>query len=377
MNITQKIVSSVSKLVPRSRSKDSVVAQKEVELILQSLRAKVFFGVLFALLFGLLIYLFHDYFSPMFFAVLFAVLIHPVYKFFYKKTHSQRISTILSTVFMLLIIVLPFVFIASRLVAEMASISGSITNLSTSQTYQTTIGNVNNITKSLPFSVSQQQIDNTINSAVQNASSTALSVTSNFIRGAVAFSINLMIFIVLFIYLLPRLGKLKEMSLSASPLGRDITHDYIEKVRLLMRGTVVGSFVISLTASTIMGVTFWALGVPNAVFLASIAFILGFIPYLGTTIFTFGGAIIFALMGNYVNAAILVLVQMVILNQLDLVFRPITLPKKVRIHPSLTIVAVTAGLAVFGVMGIFYGTIILVLFISTLQIYRQNYSNLD
>ncbi len=375
MNITHKIISSVTNLLPKSKSKKDIVSPKEVELVLQNVRAKIYFAMLFSFMSILLIYLFKDYFSPIFFAILFAVLIHPVYKYIYKKTHSQRISTILSTIFMVLVIVLPFVFIASRLVAEISSLSANIGDLSSSSTYQTTVNSINKIASSLPFDVSQQQIDNAINNLIQNISSSAVSFTSNLIKSAISFGVYLMIFIVLFVYLLPRMNKLKEMSLSASPLGRDITQDYIEKVRLLMKGTVVGSFVISLTASTIMGITFWALGIPNAVFLASIAFILGFIPYLGTTIFTFGGAIIFALMGNYFNAAVLILVQLVILNQLDLVFRPITLPKKVRIHPSLTIVAVTAGLAVFGVMGIFYGTIILVLFISTLQIYKQNYGS--
>jgi len=378
MNITHKIAHSISRLNPRSSSnKKEVVAEKEVELILQSLRAKVFFGFLFGVLALLLLYLFHGYLSAMFFAALFALLIHPIYKYLYSKTHSQRISTIFATLLLFLIIILPFIFIATRVVAEISDLSSSLTNVSATSSYQTALGNINQLANKLPFAVSQTQIDSTINNAVQSVSSRAVGFTSDLIKNVLGFGINVMIFVVLFVYLLPRLSKFRHLALSASPLGRDITHDYIEKIRLLMRGTVVGSFVISLTASVIMGFTFWALGIPNAVFLACIAFILGFIPYLGTSIFTFGGAIVFALLGNYFNAAVLVLVQMLILNQLDLVFRPITLPKKVRIHPSLTIVAVTAGLAVFGVMGIFYGTIILVLFISSVQIYQQNYAQPD
>lgn len=376
MNITQRIIGAVTKLIPKSKTtQNNQNTQKEVELILQNLRAKVFFGVLFAVLTVLLIYLFHDYISAIFFAILFAVLIHPVYKFFLKKTKSQRLSTILSTIFMVLIIVLPFVFIASRVAIELSNLAVNVSTLPDSETYQKVIDNSNKIVSNLPISISQSQLDNAISNITQNLSTRVVSATSNLIKSAISFGINLMIFIVLFVYLLPRLNRFKELFLSASPMGREITHSYIDKVRLLMRGTVIGSFVISLTASTIMGLTFWALGIPNAVFLASIAFVLGFIPYLGTSIFTFGGAIIFALLGNYFNAAILLLLQLVILNQLDLVFRPITLPKKVRIHPSLVIVAVTAGLAVFGVMGIFYGIIILVLFISTLQIYQQNYGS--
>lgn len=376
MNITQKIIHSVTQLATRSKTKSSSseqVTEKEVELILQNLRAKIVFGILFVVLAGAILYLLHPYFSAIFFAVLFAVLMYPWYRFFYRKTRSKRLSTIITTLVLFAIIVIPFAFILSRLAAEITTISTTVSNISTTTSYQTTINNINSITAKLPLNISQAQIDSAISNLTQSLGNRAVAFTSNLVKSVISFGINVMIFTVLFVYLLPRMAQFKKFSLAISPLGSDITHDYIDKVRLLMRGTVVGSFVISLTASTIMGLTFWLLGIPNAVFLACIAFVLGFIPYLGTTIFTFGGAIIFALMGNYFNAGVLLLVQLVILNQLDLVFRPITLPKKVRIHPSLTILAVTAGLAVFGVMGIFYGIIILVLFISTVQIYKQNY----
>jgi predicted PurR-regulated permease PerM len=122
-----------------------------------------------------------------------------------------------------------------------------------------------------------------------------------------------------------------------------------------------------------MGITFWLLGVPNAMLFTVLAFFLGFIPYLGTTIFTFGAAIIFVILGYYDKAVIVLLLQLLILNQLDLVFRPISMPKKVRIHPALMIIAVLAGIASFGMIGIIFGPTILVLFISSVEIYQQNY----
>lgn len=378
MNITQKLIHSVTQLASRSKSTKSKieeVTEKEVALILQNLRAKIFFGLLFAILVIGILYLLHPYFSAIFFAILFAVLMYPWYRFFQSKTRSKRLATVITTIILFGIIVIPFAFILTRLAAEITTISATISNINTTDSYQDTVKNINDIVNKLPLNISQAQIDNAVNNFTQSVGSRAITFTSNLVKSVITFGINVMIFTVLFVYLLPRMSQFKKFASAISPLGPEITHDYLDKVRLLMRGTVVGSFVISLTASTIMGITFWLLGVPNAVFLACIAFVLGFIPYLGTTIFTFGGAIVFALMGNYFNAAVLILVQLIILNQLDLVFRPITLPKRVRIHPSLTILAVTAGLAVFGVMGIFYGIIILVLFISTIQIYKQNYSD--
>lgn len=346
--------------------------EKEVEYVLHDMRAKVFFGVVFVILGVLLYYTLQPYLSAVLLAILVAALIHPLYRRMHNKLGwSPRIITSIIILILALIAFVLIFFIGRSLISQATNLSGSINDyISSGQTAELQ-AKLQGIFKTS----GAESIDtgSLINSTLQQLSGQLANFASSLIKNSFAFIVSITVFLASLVLLIPRMSQIKKMAVDISPLGPKITTDYIEKTRLLLRGAVVGSFIISLVASTIMGITFWLLGIPNALLFAVLAFFLGFIPYLGTTIFTFGAAIIFALTGNYQTAAVLVLVQLIILNQLDLVFRPITMPRKVRIHPALMIIAVMAGLATFGMIGIIFGPVILVLFMSSVQIYQQNY----
>lgn len=373
MTITEKIFSTINKLVPKR--KNGIVspsAEKEVGYILEDMRAKIFFGMVFFVLGVLLFITLKPYFSAVILSILVATLIHPVFAHMQRKLKwSPRIITSLIVTALVVITVLVLFFIGRNLVQQALTLSSSInTYINSGQTAELQ----NKIQETLRLNgVESQDITKLATSTLQQASGQLANFATNLIKNSFAFFVSVTIFIAGLVLLIPRMSNIKKMAINISPLGPSMTSDYIEKTRLLLRGAVVGSFFISLTASTLMGLTFWLLGVPNALLFAVLAFFLGFIPYLGTTIFTFGAAIVFVVLGQYDKAIIILLLQLLILNQLDLIFRPISMPKKVRIHPALMIIAVLAGIASFGMIGIIFGPTILVLFISSVQIYEQNY----
>lgn len=375
MTLTSKIFTTINRIMPK-RNKGIVPpeAEKEVGYILEDMRSKVFFGIVFFILGVLLFITLRPYLSAVVLAILVAALIHPIYVRMQRKLKwSPRIITGIIVAVLLLIVIGLVFFIGRTLVQEAISLSSSINEyINSGQVVELQ----NKIQESLKLNgVEGQDIGRFTTSILQQASGQLANFAAGFIQNSFAFFVSVTIFLAGLVLLIPRMSSIKKMAVDISPLGPTITRDYIDKTRLLLRGAVVGSFFISLTASTLMGITFWLLGVENAMLFTVLAFFLGFIPYLGTTIFTFGAAIIFALMGDYTSAIIILLLQLLILNQLDLVFRPISMPKKVRIHPALMIIAVLAGIASFGMIGIIFGPTILVLFISSIQIYQQNYGN--
>lgn len=377
MNITRKIFTTINKLLPKR--KNGVVspdAAKEVGYILEDMRAKIFFGLVFFVLGVLLFFTLRPYLSAVILSILAATLIHPIYTRLQRKLKwSPRIITSLIVAVLVIIVVLLLFFIGRNLIQQALALSSSINAyISSGQTAELQ----NKIQETLKLNgVESQDVAKFTTSTLQQASGQLANFATSLIANSFAFFVSVTIFLAGLVLLIPRMSSIKKTAINISPLGPSITNDYIEKTRLLLRGAVVGSFFISLTASTLMGLTFWLLGVPNALLFAVLAFFLGFIPYLGTTIFTFGAAIIFVALGFYDKALVVLLLQLLVLNQLDLVFRPISMPKKVRIHPALMIIAVLAGIASFGMIGIIFGPTILVLFISSVQIYQQNYGNTE
>lgn len=375
MNAVKKTDSLLRKTIARlkgGRVSSQDVAQ--VEYALEDTRAKIFFGIVFFVLSCLLIMTLRPYLSAIILALLVAALIHPIYhKIRSRLGWSPRIITSLIIIVLIIITVVLVFFIGRSLVQEALNLSSAINNYIANGGTADLQAKVAQLTKS--SGLNSQSATDFITSSLQQLSGQLASFATGVIKNSFAFFVSVTVFLAGLVLLIPRMSQIKRGVIDISPLSRSITSDYIEKTRLLLKGAVVGSFVISLCASTIMGITFWLLHIPNALLFATMAFFLGFIPYLGTTIFTFGAAIIFIVLGAYDKAAVLILVQLLILNQLDLVFRPISMPRKVRIHPALMIVAVMAGLATFGMIGIIFGPVILVLFMSSVEIYQQNYGS--
>lgn len=377
MTITQKIFATIKKILPDSKNRAvSPSAEKEVGYILEDMRAKIFFGVVFFALGVLLFITLRPYLSAVVLAILVAALIHPIFVRLQRKLKwSPRVITGLIIAILVIITIALVFFIGRTIVQEAISLSSSINDyINSGQVVELQA----KLQEALKLSgVESQDVGKFTTTVLQQVSGQLASFATSFIQNSFAFFVSVTIFLAGLVLLIPRMSNIKKMAVDISPLGPSITRDYIDKTRLLLRGAVVGSFFISLTASILMGITFWLLGVENAMLFTVLAFFLGFIPYLGTTIFTFGAAIIFTIMGDYTSAVIILLLQLLVLNQLDLVFRPISMPKKVRIHPALMIIAVLAGIASFGMIGIIFGPTILVLFISSVQIYQQNYGNAE
>lgn len=335
--------------------------------MLQDVKAKWFFYAIFALLSILMLYIFRPYFGAIFMGVLLAVLFHPVYRWLDRKTHwPQILLTSLVLMIMIAIIVIPTIVIGVMLIKQAVL---WINNIDSGSLQITTT----ELLAKLPIKIDSQMASSYISQSSEAIVKYLLGLLKSVASNLGEFFAQLAVFFAVFIVLIPRVRSLAHAFIKASPLGREITRDYLQQIKLLMTGTVLGSACVSAASSIIMGVTMHILGVPAALLFSSMAFILGFIPYMGTWIFTTIISIIYVLIGQWHVALILMAVQLVIINQVDLVFRPITLPKKVRIHPALIAISVLAGLAAFGIVGLFYGMIIMVLFISSIKIYQENF----
>lgn len=367
MKIANKITSTLTGLIPKSLRTKNDLSEEEVNYLLQDVKAKWFFYGIFAVLGLLMLYIFRPYIGAIFMGTLLAVLFHPIYRLLEHKTHwPQKVLTFIVLMIMILMILIPTLLIGGMLLKQVAVWLGDI-NSGEAQT------SVTNLINQLPIKYQSENISNLVNQSSEAIAKWLFGMLSSFAKNIGELFAQLVVFLSIFIVLIPRIRKLARAFIHASPLGSDITRDYLQQTKLLMTGTVVGSACVSATSAAIMGVTFYLTGVPAPLLFSSMAFIIGFIPYMGTWIFSTIVSVVYALTGQWDTAVIIMAVQLIIINQVDLIFRPISLPKKVRIHPALTTIAVLAGLAAFGIVGLFYGMIIMVLFISSVKIYKKNF----
>ena len=141
----------------------------------------------------------------------------------------------------------------------------------------------------------------------------------------------------------------------------------------MVKGTVGGQFVIALCQGVAGAASIYVAGFHSGFFIFAIMLtVLSIIP-LGGGIVTipFGaGMIIF---GNVVGGVFVIVWHLVVVTNIDNFLRPILVPKEAKLDPALMLLAVFAGISMFGFWGIVIGPVLMIVVVTTISVYLQEY----
>lgn len=99
--------------------------------------------------------------------------------------------------------------------------------------------------------------------------------------------------------------------------------------------------------------------------------VLSLLPIVGSFL-VWGPAVIYLLIqGEVVLGGLLFVWGVVVVGVSDDYLRPIIVDRYAKVNPSVIILGVLGGIFVFGVMGIFYGPLIIGLLRVTLEVFRE------
>ena len=140
--------------------------------------------------------------------------------------------------------------------------------------------------------------------------------------------------------------------------GRHLT-EVLTRAWNTLGGYIRAQAIVSFVDAVLIGLALVILGVPLAWALAVITFIAGFIPIVGA--FTAGAlAVLIALVANGFTTAIIVLVVIIAVQQLEgNVLQPILQSRAMNLHPGVILLGVAAGSTLFGIIGAFLAVPIL------------------
>jgi putative heme transporter len=125
--------------------------------------------------------------------------------------------------------------------------------------------------------------------------------------------------------------------------------DALDRVGGYLRGTAI----LSAARASSYAVFLYVLGVPQVLSLALLALLGGFIPYVGPLVAMV--AILLAALGTVgPETTLILLVLILVANAIVANFlRPILYGRTVHLHPAIVLVAIPAGAAIAGIIGVF------------------------
>lgn len=182
---------------------------------------------------------------------------------------------------------------------------------------------------------------------------------------------DVIVYLLLLWVMLSRKEELIRLLKRLSPLDDNINDEYLRKVKAMAISMVKGTFVIAVVVSLISTFTLWIIGFPYIAFWFLLFTLLSLIP-LGAGIIYVPTGIILLLTGNVPQGVLILLTQFLVLNNIDNILRPRLAPKESKLPGALVLISTFAGVSFFGLLGVVYGPIIMILIYTTIELYDRH-----
>jgi predicted PurR-regulated permease PerM len=181
------------------------------------------------------------------------------------------------------------------------------------------------------------------------------------------------IFLYVFVSLLVNRERVETLIRRLNPLGEEVTDLYLAKMGAMVRGTVKGQFIIALCQGVAGAASIYIAGFHDGFFIFAIVLtVLSIIP-LGGGIVTIPFGIGMILFGNIIGGVFVIVWHILVVTNIDNVLRPFLVPREARLDPALMLLAVFAGIAMFGAWGILIGPVLMVVIVTTIDVYLAVY----
>ncbi len=186
-----------------------------------------------------------------------------------------------------------------------------------------------------------------------------------------------MIFVIIFITLMPEFDNGVKKIEDISPLGKEISQLYYKKTAAMISSLVKGMFIIALLQGAVMGFFYLLAGMDLWFLFMIISMVLAILPIVGISWLVLMLSALAVIQGD-VSSAIIILVGFYgVANWVDVILRPRLVSKDAYLHFSLVLLGILGGIVWAGFLGLFYGPVIMLLLVTTVEIYSERYAKDD
>jgi predicted PurR-regulated permease PerM len=311
-----------------------------------------------ALALGFGAYFLRGYFILVVVAAVSTYLFNPLFDRFQKR-FGRGISVVLTLLSALGVVIIPvglLVLLAFVQISAMVrSISAWVSHTDLNSLGDKTLNVVNGLLHEIPFlhdtTVTADMLRERMTTVAQHAGEYALGFLQSAAGSLTGALTAAVLFIYVFISLLTNRERVQKLIHELNPLGDEVTDLYLEKMGAMVQGTVRGQFVIALAQGLAGAASIYVAGFHQGFFIFAILLsVLSIIP-LGGGVLSIPFGIGMTLFGNVFGGIFVIAWHLVVVTNIDNVLRPILVPRAARLDSALMLLAVFAGITMFGFLG--------------------------
>lgn len=353
-------------------------------MILEKLPAYFLFAVLIWIAWNLL-QVVQPFIMVMIFSTIVATLTFPIYAKFEKWFNGRkRIASILTTLLVIIAIVIPIILFLLILAGQAVDLYGVVNKylqtVDIGTIFKWEQGNmfydlVGPYSRELNDFI-QQNIDSLRNAVAESAkyiSTFAARQSAKIVAdlGLTIFNFLLMFFTLYFLYKDGR--RILRKLMLWTPISVEHQKEIFKRFREISRATLFGTFLTAIAQGIVAWVGFTIAGVPSAFFWGTAVSVFSVVPTVGTAIVWLPMGLIMLAGGNWMGLFVLAWGAGLI-STVDNLLRVIFIGATANINPLLIFLTIFGGILAFkGLIGVIFGPMLLVLFMTFLHIYELEY----
>lgn len=321
-------------------------------------------------------YFLRSYFMVVVVAAVAAYLFNPLFDWFGRRM-GRGLSVTLTVLSALFALIIPLSLLVLLAVVQTSTMIRSVSQW-VGRTDPTTLGEkalalVNDTVHRVPFladvEITADMVRERLATVAQHAGEYALTLLQGAVGGLASGLTAAVLFIYVFISLLTNRERVRLLIRKLNPLGEDVTDLYLEKMGAMVRGAVFGQFVIALAQGLAGAVSIYLAGFHQGFFIFAILLTAMSVIPLGGGVISIPFGIGMMLFGNVWGGVFVIVWHVIVVTNIDNVLRPILVPRQARLDSALMLLAVFAGIGMFGFLGIVIGPVLMIVIVTTISVY--------
>jgi predicted PurR-regulated permease PerM len=323
------------------------------------------------LLLGYLVYLiFLPFLVPIGWAGIIAVLVHPWHLKLTRRLGKKRASA-LSTIGVTFLIIVPTLALATLFVHEAVQAA-----VNTQHAFAQ--GQLPWVDSAWAWLVahspggSGRDLSSLLNQAGDKIGTGAAGMLSAVLTHTAMFFFDLLITVFALFYFFREGGKILDGIRGVLPFEEEHAEKIIKGAEKLIRATVSTSLVIAAVQGVLCGIGFALVGISAAVFWGAGMAFCSLLPILGSAVIWLPATVWLLATGHWGKAIVLVAICAGLTTGVDSLLRPMLLSGHARLNALLVFVSVLGGVAVFGVIGLVLGPILVAMAVGVVNAYAES-----
>ncbi len=351
---------------------------KGVALSEQKLKSQnMAFHVLLVASFLLVAYTVRDFVTPLIFGAIAVGAFSPLQDYLLKRTGWKRKRVSLAVALLIFFLIfLPSIIIVMQLSNEIYMLYTSLQKEFESLKLNDYLFNDGVVAQTLRSAFDFFGVDYNPEEMEKLVLGNVKSMLLNLVNSVNALAGNLarfffhLLLMLIFIYAVFSEGpRIKKFFLKLFPMDDADEEVILNTINNMNHATLVYNGIGGLIQGVLAGIGFWFAGIGSLTLWTSLMIVLAFIPLLGISMVYIPVCIYLFLIGAKVASVVLFIYCSVVALVTENWFKPMFMGKHVSINPFLMFFAIIGGMSAFGIAGIFYGPIIISVFLTITKLY--------